>query len=83
MQSDQINFDEASKAWNANKKKIRGFYYYKCCYRHSNGKRCTNTIDKPSNQYVSENEATKKNTSNQFCYQHRNRLYIPSIHTWT
>ncbi len=42
-----INFDEASKMWRANKKKINGMFYYKCCYRHSNGKRCIHVINPP------------------------------------
>jgi hypothetical protein len=79
---DKSAFDEATEAWRANKKKIGNMFYYRCCYRHSNGKRCKNPINKPKNKYLIENEATKKNSSEVFCYQHRKRIYLPEIHKW-
>ena len=79
-----IDFDEASRAWRANKKKIKGMLYYKCCYRHSNGKRCNNIINPPVNGYAlyMSDEKKKVNKSKVFCHQHKNRIYYSSIHTW-
>lgn len=78
----EINFDEASTAWRTNKKKIGNMFYYKCCYKHSDGKRCKNTILKPENKYAIENESKKRNTSTVFCYRHRKRLHLPTMHIW-
>ncbi len=36
-----IDFDEASRAWRANKRRIRGgSFVYTCAYVHTNGKCC-------------------------------------------
>ena len=79
-----IDFDEASRAWRANKKRIKGMLYYKCCYRHSNGKRCNNIINPPVNKYAlyMSDEKKKVNKSKVFCHQHKNRIYCSSIYTW-
>jgi hypothetical protein len=37
-----IDFDEASESWKANKKSIgNGMYKYVCCKKWKNGKNCT------------------------------------------
>jgi len=42
--SSQIDFDEASSAWLANKKKLgNGMYSYVCEYIHKTGSKCNNT----------------------------------------
>ncbi len=73
-----IDFDEARN----NKKHVGTMFYYRCLYRHRSGKSCSKTITKPKNPYVIESEVLKTNTSNIFCYRHRKRLYLPTIHTW-
>lgn len=41
----EIDFDEASRAWNANKKKIgNGCYVYVCGTLLKNGKHCQNSV---------------------------------------
>ena len=40
----EIDFDEASRAWNANKKKVgNGMYIYVCGTKLKNGKHCQNS----------------------------------------
>ena len=74
----KIDFDEASKAWRANKKKIGQLFVYICTYIHSNGKRCRRTIENniPENIYKMQyswqyEHSTKK--SKIFCKQHKHR----------
>lgn len=39
-----IDFDEASREWNANKKRIGQMYVYTCNIIRSNGKRCKRQV---------------------------------------
>jgi hypothetical protein len=45
-----IDFDEASKAWNANKKRVGQEYIYVCAIEKSNGKPCGRKLMKNSNE---------------------------------
>jgi hypothetical protein len=41
-----IDFDEASAAWRANKRHLgNGMFAYMCAYVHSNGKLCRNIVE--------------------------------------
>ena len=40
-----MDFDEASRAWRANKVAIgRGWFAYRCQYIHTNGRRCPKVV---------------------------------------
>lgn len=55
-----IDFDEASREWSANKKRVGQMYLYVCGTKLSSGKRCQN---KPSDNL---DRCCKKHTDNQF-----------------
>lgn len=55
-----IDFDDASKEWSANKKRVGQMYIYVCGTKLTSGKRCQN---KPSNNL---DRCCKKHTDNQF-----------------
>ena len=55
-----IDFDDASKEWSANKKRVGQMYIYVCGTKLASGKRCQN---KPSNNL---DRCCKKHTDNQF-----------------
>ncbi len=76
-------FDNSSKQWRQNKKKIGRLFYYRCCYVHTKtGRRCTSTITKPvalDDGFLDET-SKRYNRSEIFCYQHRHRK---GIYEWT
>ena len=46
-----IDFDEASHEWRKNKILLgNGYFAYKCCYIHSNGKQCNKVVAKQKMQ---------------------------------
>ena len=78
----EIDFDDASKCWRANKKCIgKGYFVYKCNYIHSNGKRCFRTIYNSAlkNNYkyqfnnFEETDLSNHKNANVFCKKHLNR----------
>jgi len=42
----EIDFDDSSKEWKKNKRKIGSSYRYTCDYIFKNGKRCSRDCDK-------------------------------------
>lgn len=73
MLDNYINFDEASKEWMKNKKKLKdGYFEYTCNYIHSNGKQCkkSRVVIKDEHNYGLDND-------NYYCKQHINK-YRPS-----
>lgn len=77
----ELDFDEASRAWRANKKRMGQMFVYICTYIHSNGKRCRRTIENcvPANPYQvmsawqCETAESDDEKSNVFCKQHKRR----------
>jgi hypothetical protein len=69
------DFDAASAAWWANKKKLKGgMCAYKCIYIHSDGKQCKNTIEAQRyvNPYASSLiERSRGKDPFHYCFQHR------------
>lgn len=55
-----IDFDEASREWSANKKRVGQMYLYVCGTKLSSGKRCQN---RPGNTL---DRCCKKHTDNKF-----------------
>jgi hypothetical protein len=78
-----IDFDEASLAWRANKKSIgRGYFAYKCAYIHThNGKHCRRPVYEQRYRNLYEchpNFEVGRNYNNHpnrsiFCKKHLNR----------
>ena len=74
-----IDFDAASAAWRANKKKLDGgWFVYVCEYIHSNGKQCTRAVEsakKPQMYRLREDWVCRSISRNpdRYCWQHRNR----------
>ena len=70
-------FEDASKAWRNNKKKmLNGHFEYKCCYRYKNNKRCVNKL------YKNECFKLDKPNKNIFYKLHINKKYNEKIHLW-
>lgn len=76
-QMESIDFDAASAAWWANKKKLGGgMCAYRCQYIHSDGKLCKNTVEAQRyvNPYASTGiliERTRGVRPFHYCFQHR------------
>ena len=71
-----INFDEASKEWMRNKKKLtNGRYEYICNYIHSNGKQCRKprVLIKDEHIYGLDDTDVDNSNSNYYCKQHINK----------
>ena len=74
-----IDFDEASVAWRANKKYLgQGWFAYRCAYIHSNGNRCSKSIGKPKHPtYLIRDDwyATRSTSGDltHYCWRHRFR----------
>ncbi len=74
-----IDFDVASVAWRANKKKLDGgWFVYVCAYVHSNGKQCTRAVEsaKKPQMYRPHEDWVCRSISrnpNHYCWKHRNR----------
>ena len=70
-----IDFDEASAAWRANKKSLGGgMFAYRCAYIHTSGKRCNKTVEASKKPKIYD-ECTCRTMSRlpeTFCWQHRN-----------
>lgn len=75
----EINFDEASSAWRANKKYLGGGWFaYRCKYMHSNGKQCNKAVEaskKPQKYKIREDWVCRSSSRapHNYCWQHRNR----------
>jgi hypothetical protein len=73
-------FEEASKAWKANKiEKENSTYKYKCTFRNKKKIRC----NRPLYEYElnSKNKPYKENCEH-FCKMHIYKIYNPEIHTF-
>ena len=72
-----IDFDAASIAWRANKKKMgNGWFAYKCQYFHSNGKQCSKAVESSKNTitYGAHPGLYTSSPSNNYCKQHKKRV---------
>lgn len=73
-----IDFDAASIAWRANKKKMgNGWFAYKCQYTHSNGKQCSKAVESSKNTITYGLHLGWIHTSspsNNYCKQHKKRV---------
>lgn len=79
--SEKIDFDEASEAWQLNKKKIGQHFRYICTYVSTKTKkRCPKMIMLPSEIDVSHGCMY---VSPYFCKHHVRQKYIPEKHLWT
>ncbi len=73
--NNEIDFDEASRAWRKNKISLgNGYFAYRCNYIHSNGKRCSTVVSaqKMKQKYLIREDWTTKKTfdSYEFCQRH-------------
>lgn len=77
----EIDFDEASAAWRANKKSLGGgMFAYRCAYIHTGGKRCTKTVEEFRKPKLYEEYACRTMTRfpEIFCWRHRNKRVVLS-----
>lgn len=74
-----IDFDEASKAWRANKKVLKnGMFAYKCVYIHSTGSPCKSVVEaqNTSSRYRTHPQWETTSTGKEpwkYCYRHRSK----------
>jgi hypothetical protein len=76
--NNEIDFDEASRAWRKNKVSLgNGYFAYRCNYIHSNGKQCSTVVSaqKIKQKYLIRKDWITKNYegSYEFCVKHRLR----------
>lgn len=78
----EINFDEASAAWRANKKRlVGGWFAYRCVYIHSSGKHCMKAVGKPKRPtYLIRDDWCAAHSYSgdltNYCWRHRFRGHI-------
>jgi hypothetical protein len=73
-----IDFDEASRAWRANKVVLgHGYFAYRCQYLHRNGRQCPKVVSAQSRtpHYRIREDWIKviDRSSDEFCVRHRIR----------
>jgi hypothetical protein len=75
-----IDFDEASKAWRANKKVLKnGMFAYKCVYIHSTGSSCKSVVEAQASTatYATHPAWTQSSSTSKepwkYCYRHRSK----------
>lgn len=74
---DTIDFDEASKAWRANKKVLKnGTFAYKCIHIHSTGSPCKSVVEaqNTSSRYTTHPAWQTTSVGKEpwkYCYRHR------------
>lgn len=75
-------FNESSKIWRSNKKKLKNLHFaYKCRWIQKNKKRCSN-ICLQSQSHKSNPKYEKNNNKQYFCKLHINKKFNENIHVF-